>query len=130
MVILLDIHSILRWIIVIVGFIAIAKFLIGWARKSAFGKMDRGLSSGFSGLMDLQVTLGLLYFFITGFAGMGFPMFRIEHMVTMLLAAAAGHAPSFFKKVGNKFVVALGAIVVALLLVYVGVMRLPGGWNR
>jgi hypothetical protein len=131
MLILLEIHSIIRWLIVIVGIIAIVKFTIGLARKSAFDKMDRGLSAGFSGLMDLQVTLGLLYFFITGFGGVGFPMFRIEHLTTMLLAAVAGHAPAMFKKKAwNKHAVALGAIIVSLLLVYVGVMRLPGGWSR
>ena len=131
MAVLLEIHSILRWLIVIVGIVAVIKFVIGWVRKSAFDKMDRGLSSAFSGLMDLQVTLGFLYFFITGFGGAGFPLFRIEHMVMMLLAAVAGHAPAMFKKrAWNKYALGLGAIVVALLLVYVGVLRLPGGWSR
>ncbi len=130
MLILLKIHSILRWVVVIVGFIAIVKFLITMTSKRAFGKTDRGLSAGFSGLMDLQVTLGLLYFLITGFGGAGFPMYRIEHLVTMLLAAVAGHAPVMFKKANNKFAVALGGVLVALLLVCVGVWRLPGGWNR
>ena len=131
MLILLEIHSIVRWLIVVIGVVAIVKFVIGWVRKSAFDKMDRGLSSGFSGLMDLQVTLGFLYFFITGFGGAGFPLFRIEHLVMMLLAAVAGHTPIMFKKrAWNKHAVALGAIIVSLLLVYVGVMRLPGGWGR
>ena len=92
--------------------------------------MDRGLSSGFSGLMDLQVTLGLLYFLITGFGGVGFPLFRIEHLVTMLLAAVIAHAPSMFKKAANKYTIALGAIAGTLVLVYIGVARLPGGWSR
>jgi hypothetical protein len=131
MLILLEIHSIVRWLIVVVGVVATVKFAIGLARKSAFDKMDRGLSSGFSGLMDLQVTLGLLYFLITGLGGVGLPLFRIEHMVTMLLAAAAGHAPAMFKKQAwNQYALGLVSIVVALLLVYVGVLRLPGGWNR
>jgi len=130
MVILLEIHSILRWLIVIAGLVAIVKFLTGWARKSAFEKMDRGLSSGFSGLMDLQVTLGLLYFLITGFGGVGFPMFRIEHLVTMLLAAAVAHAPSMFRKAANKHAVAFYAVLGALVLVVIGVYRLPGGWSR
>jgi hypothetical protein len=130
MLILLEIHSILRWVIVAVGFIAILKFLIGMARKSSFGKMDRGLSSGFSGLMDLQVTLGLLYFLITGFGGVGFPIFRIEHLVTMLISAAVAHAPSMFKKAANKYAVAFYAIVGALILIVIGVYRLPGGWSR
>lgn len=128
--ILLELHSILRWVIVVVGLVAIVKFLTGWARKSAFDKMDRGLSAGFSGLMDLQVTLGLLYLLITGFGGVGFPMFRIEHLVTMFLAAVAAHAPSFLKKAANKHAVAFYAVVGALVLVVIGVYRLPGGWTR
>ena len=130
MPILLEIHSILRWVIVVIGFVAIVKFLIGMARKSTFGKMDRGLSSGFSGLMDLQVTLGLLYFIITGFGGVGFPLFRIEHMLTMLIAAVIGHGPALFKKAVNKYVVAFYAVLGALILVVIGVYRLPGGWSR
>ena len=128
--ILLMIHSLVRWLIVILGLVALVKFAIGLAGKNVFGKMDRGLSSGFSGLMDLQVTLGLLYFLITGFGGVGFPLFRIEHGVTMLIAAGAAHSPSMFKKATNKYAVALGAIVGTLVLVYIGVALLPGGWSR
>jgi hypothetical protein len=129
--ILLVIHSILRWIIIIVGLIAVIKFLIGWVRKSEFGGMDRGLSSGFSGLIDLQVTLGLLYFLINGFAGAGFPSFRIEHLVTMLIAAPAAHSPGMFKnRPWNKFAVGFFAVLATLLLIYIGVSRLPGGWSR
>jgi len=128
---LLMLHSIVRWLIVLVGVVALVKFFIGLAQKSEFGKMDRGLSSGFSGLMDLQVTLGLLYFLITGFGGVGFPPYRIEHAVTMILAAGVAHAPSMFKKRDfNKFTVGLASIVGALVLVYIGVSFLPGGWSR
>jgi len=130
MTILLEIHSILRWIIVVIGFIAIVKFLLGMARKSAFSKMDHGLSSGFSGLMDLQITLGLLYFLITGFGGVGFPPFRIEHMLTMLIAAVVGHGPSMFKKAANKYTTAFYSVIGALILIVIGVYRLPGGWSR
>jgi len=130
MAILLEIHSIVRWIIVALGLIAIIKFLIGMVRKEAFSKMDRGLASGFSGMLDLQFTLGLLYFLITGFGGAGFPLYRIEHAVTMFIAVGVAHAPSMIKKAGNKYAVALGAVVGALALVFIGVARLPGGWNR
>jgi multisubunit Na+/H+ antiporter MnhB subunit len=127
---LLMLHSILRWGIVLVGLLALVKFLVGWLRKSEFTKMDRGLSAGFSGLMDLQVTLGFILFFWSGLTGGGFPMFRIEHMTIMLVAAILGHLPTFMKKSQNKFAVALTAVVGALLLVFVGVTRLPGGWSR
>lgn len=126
----LMLHSILRWGIVLVGLLALVKFLVGWVRRSEFTKMDRGLSAGFSGLMDLQATLGFILFFWSGLTGGGFPMFRIEHMTIMLVAAILGHLPAFMKKSQNKFAVALTAVVGALLLVFVGVARLPGGWSR
>jgi len=127
----LMLHSIVRWLIVLVGLFAIIKFLAGWLRKSEFSKMDRGLSTGFSGLMDLQVTLGFIYFFWNGIATeVGFPMFRIEHMLTMLIAAVMGHVPSFMKKAENQFAVRFFAVIGALSLVYIGVFLLPGGWSR
>ena len=130
MTILLEAHSGLRWVIVVFGLVAIIKFLIGWARKSQFGKMDRGLTSGFSGLIDLQVTLGLLYFFLTGFGSVGFPLFRIEHMVTMLIAAAVAHAPSMFKKAANQYALASYSVIGTMILIVIGVSLLPGGWSR
>jgi len=123
-------HSIVRWLIVLVGLAALIKFLVGWAQKSEFSKMDRGLSAGFSGLMDLQVLLGFIFFFWSGLAGGGFPMYRIEHMTVMLVAAVLGHLPSFMKKADNKFAIGLYAVIGALLLVFIGVARLPGGWSR
>ena len=86
MQILLLIHSYLRWLIVVVAVVAIVKFALGWLRGGAFKGMDRGLASGFSGLLDLQVTLGLIFMLWTGFAGVGFPMVRIEHATTMIIA--------------------------------------------
>jgi len=127
----LMLHSIIRWILVLVGVIALVKFLLGWLRKSEFTKMDRGLTAGFSGLMDLQVTLGLIFLVWNGLAGgVGFPMFRIEHMITMLIAAAVAHAPAYMKKIENQFMVRFLAILGALVLVFIGVARLPGGWSR
>lgn len=127
---ILMLHSIVRWLLVLVGMFALVRFLIGWLRKSEFTKMDRGLSAGFSGLMDLQVMLGFVFFFWSGLAGGGFPMFRIEHMIIMLVAAVAGHLPAFMKKAANQFTVPFFAVIGALILVFIGVAILPGGWSR
>lgn len=126
---LLMLHSLVRWVIVFVGLFALVKFLVGWVRKSEFTKKDRRLSAGFSGLIDLQVTLGFIFFIWNGML-VGFPMFRIEHMVIMLLAAVAAHLPSFMKKAENKFAVAFFAVLGALVLIIMGVALLPGGWSR
>lgn len=132
MVILLAIHSYLRWLIVLVAVAAIVKFTLGWLRGGEFKGMDRGLSSGFSGLLDLQVTLGLVFMVWTGLAGVGFPMFRIEHATTMIIAAVVAHLPARWKNAADtiRFRNTLFCILGALLLVYVGVMRLPGRWSR
>lgn len=124
-------HSIIRWVIVVVGLAAVIKSLSGWARKSEHGRVDRGLSAGFSGLMDIQMVLGLIYFTVTGFGGVGFPAYRIEHTTTMLIAALVAHAPGILKnRTTNKFAVAFWAVTGALILVVIGVYRLPGGWTR
>ncbi|MEW5828066.1 MAG: hypothetical protein AB1846_04180 [Chloroflexota bacterium] len=129
--ILLMVHSILRWLIVLAGLLALVKFLVGWAQKSAYGKMERGLSAGFSGLMDLQVLLGVIYLFATGFGGEGFPAHHLIHAAIMLLAAAAAHVPAMFRKrEADQLLVGLLAVLGALALVAVGVAVLPGGWSR
>lgn len=129
---LLLIHSYLRWLIVVVAIAAIVKFALGWLRGGAFKGMDRGLASGFSGLIDLQVTLGLIFLFWTGFTGVGFPMIRIEHATTMIIAAVVAHLPARWKSAADKirFRNTLFCILGALLLIYAGVMRLPGGWTK
>ncbi len=130
--ILLMIHSILRWFILLVAAVAVIKFALGWLQGGEFKGMDRGLSSAFSGLMDLQVTLGLIFLLWSGFAGVGFPAFRIEHGVTMLFAALVGHLPMRWKNTDSKrrFRNTLFAILGSILLVIVGISLLPGGMSR
>ena len=132
MEILLGIHSIVRWVIVIVAVLALLKYAFSWAANRPFQGMDRGLAAGFSGLMDLQVLLGLIFFLWSGFAGAGFPRERWEHMGIMIVAAALGHVPARLKALGDKqrFSYSLVCILGVLALVYVGVTLLPGGWSR
>jgi hypothetical protein len=129
---LLMIHSIVRWLIVIVAFAAIIKFAIGAFTGGAFKPADRGLSSAFSGLMDLQVLLGLVYFIWSGIVSSAWPGYRFEHLTVMLVAAAVAHLPARWKNASDKlrFRNALFAVLFALFFVYVGVARLPGGWAR
>ncbi len=130
--ILLMIHSIVRWAIVGVAVIALVKFALGWLRKMAFTGMDRGLTSGFSGLMDLNATLGVIFLLWTGFTGAGFPRFRLEHAFTMILALVVAHLPARWKEAPAeiRFRNTLLAILISLILVILGVFVLPGGWSR
>jgi hypothetical protein len=121
------IHSIVRWLIVIVAVIAAVKFAIGWWRGDAFKSADRGLASGFSGLIDLQVTLGIIYLIWNGLVVEGFPMFRIEHAVTMIIAAVVAHLPVRWKNAEDKirFRNSLFIIIDVLIIIFIGVIRLP-----
>jgi hypothetical protein len=131
--IVLMLHSVVRWLIILVAAIAVVKFTIGWRRGLAFSGMDRGLSSAFSGLMDAQVLLGFIYFFWTGFAaGVGFPAHRLEHMGIMLLAAVVAHLSALWKKADDKvrFRNTLFVVLDTIIIILIGVSRLPGGWSR
>lgn len=131
--ILLMIHSIVRWLIVIAASITVIKFALGWLRGGAFSGMDRGLASAFSGLIDLQVLLGFIFFFWNGLgAGAGFPRYRLEHMAIMLVAAVVAHLPVRWKNAEDKlrFRNTLFVALDVLILIFIGVSLLPRGWSR
>jgi hypothetical protein len=121
--ILLIIHSILRWVILLVGVIALVVFLVNWLRRSKLQGVDRGLMSGFSGLMDLQATIGIILLIWGGLAGIGFPAYRIEHGVIMILAAVVAHLSARWKnaeetlRYRNYFFI----ILASLVLVFIGI---------
>lgn len=125
-------HSIVRWLIVIVALVAAVKFAIGWRRGSTFESRDRALAAGFSGLMDLQVTLGLILLIWNGLAGAGFPMYRIEHGITMIVAAVVAHLHVIWKNAEDKirFRNSMFIVLDVLIIVAIGIMRLPNGLTR
>ena len=130
--ILLMIHSILRWVILLVAVIAIVVFLVSWLRRSQLQGVDRGLMSGFSGLMDLQAMLGIILLVWSGLAGAGFPRYRLEHSLIMILAAVVAHLSARWKNADeplryrNYFLI----ILASLLLVLIGISVLPGAFTR
>jgi hypothetical protein len=132
MPILLMIHSILRWVIMLVAVVAIVVFLVSWLRKSHLEGVDRGLMSGFSGLMDLQATIGIVLLLWGGFGGIGFPAYRIEHGVTMVIAAAVAHMSVRWKNADDsiRYRNYLFLILASLVLVFIGISFLPGGLSR
>lgn len=125
-------HSGLRWLILLIAGIAIVKYLAGWLMRSPFKGMDRGLLAGFSGVMDLQATLGVILLLWNGFTGAGFPRYRLEHGLIMILAAVAAHLSARWKDADDptRFRNNLFLIVAALVLVLIGIAVLPGGLSR
>lgn len=128
---LLTLHSIVRWLVILVALAAIVKLTVGLLKKQDFDTMTGGLVSAFGGLMDTQLLLGLLFFVWNGLAGAGFPRQRWEHLVIMLVAVVVAHLPAMWKKAGTQVRLrnTLLAVIGSLLLVVLGVSLLqPNRW--
>jgi hypothetical protein len=124
---LLWLHSYVRWLVVLVAIIAAVKFAVGWAQKTKPTAMDRGLMSAFSGLIDLQVLLGLVLLVL-----MGISMPRLEHAFAMIVAVVVAHLPMRWRKLESTNVLRNNffVIVAALALIVIGVNSLLGGTSR
>lgn len=129
---LLDIHSIIRWIVVVVAAAAALKFVLGWTRRTPWQAADRGLMSAFTGLIDLNVTLGIVMLLILGIQSGDWPRERIEHAGTMLVAVIVAHATARWRKKGDdatQFRNSLIVVAVVMLLIVIGVASV-GGWSN
>src|SRR5688572_5992175 len=131
MIILLTVHSIVRWVITLVAIALIIRLSIAWIKKQPFDKTTGTLTFAFGGLMDTQMLLGLLFFLIDGFSETGFPAYRWMHVITMALAVIAAHLPKVWKKAEDDVRTrhTLLAVVVSLLLIFLGIAPI-GGWVR
>ncbi len=131
MAFLLMLHSVIRWAIIVIAALIVIKYSINLAANSAFKGMDRGLASGYSGLMDLQALIGLAYFIWNGTTVAGFPFYRILHGIVMLIAILSAHVPARLKALPDKlrFQYSLLAVVVSLVLVLIGISLVPNGWG-
>ncbi len=124
----LTIHGLIRWLVAIAGIIAIIKFAYGWLSKADYTSIDKRIMSIFTISLDVNVLLGLILLF--GLGG-GFPMIRIEHATTMIIAAVVAHLSAIWRKSPSstvKFRNNLIVVFIALLFVFMGVMRLRDGW--
>ena len=129
MEVLLTVHSAIRWTVIVIGVLAIVKFAIGWAGNANFKGMDRGLASGFSGLLDAQALFGIVYLIWNGAAGTGFPAYRITHALIMFVAIVLAHVPARLKSLNDKlrFQYSLLAILGSLVLIFISLMWLARG---
>jgi hypothetical protein len=126
--VVLMVHSIVRWLVVLVGVIAAVRAVLVMTGRPG-NKMDRGLMSGFTGLMDLNVLLGLILII-----GLGeWELVQIEHAVTNTIAVVVAHVfVARAKKIEDpkrKAQFHLLGVVVSLAIIVVGV-ALVGGWAR
>jgi hypothetical protein len=121
---ILLVHSMFRWIVVIVGIVTIVKLILAIVQKSSFTKADRVITMLFSTAVDIQILLGLITIFTLGFS-----RDRLEHAFVMLLALAAVHVPMRWRNAPDavRFRNTLISFVAALVLIFIGV-AIVNGW--
>jgi len=124
---LMTIHGEIRWLVALAAIVVIVKFLIGWLGKRPYAPIDRTLLMVYTILIDINVLLGLILLFFGG----GFSGPRLEHATTMILAAIAAHMTAIWRrtedssvKYRNQFLM----VLLSLALVFLGVIRLRGGF--
>ena len=125
---ILKFHGEIRWLVALAAVLAIGKFGLGWLRGAKFKGADRVLMAAFTGLLDLNLLLGLILLFAMGG---GWPAVRLEHAVTMILAIAVAHSAAMWRKSDDsikKFRNNLIVVVVATAFIVAGVIRLRAGW--
>ena len=106
-------HNIVRWVVVILGVVAVVAAFWGWFGKKEWTAMDRKLGVFFTSAVDVQLLLGvILYFVFSNWGlkaildkGMSFVMgesqyrfFAIEHAFFMILAVVFAHLGSMLPK--------------------------------
>lgn len=123
-------HSHFRWLVLVAAALAFLKLVLTWMSKANYSKADSILMGFFTWMITIQALLGLILLFWLG-GETGYPMHRIEHATTMLIALGLVHFSARWKsypgpaRARNTAVV----ILVALVLIAVGISRLPQGWT-
>ena len=143
------IHSILRWLIVIIALIVIFRSLIGWLGKKSYTGSENMLGLALNSSLDLQLIIGLvLYIFLSPFTQTAFQdfgsamsnsvlrFFAVEHFLLMLIAIVLVHigrirvkkADTDVKKHKRTFIFYLIAFILILVSIPWPFMAYGKGW--
>ena len=115
-------HSGLRYLVLAAAVIALV-FVVGQRYAGGLERARRISTAAFVGVLDLQVLLGLVLFFLRPFYGQ-----LIGHIVMMLLALVTAHVFSARLKrttdAGRAFVTGLLGVVLTLVFVVGGILAI------
>jgi len=115
-------HSGLRYLVLLAAIGAVAALVYGLATGRA-ARLARILPAAFTGLLDLQILLG-----IGLVLGGLFPDAAVGHLAMMVLAAVAAHGSSIIANRSfderRALAIRLGGVALAIVLIVVGVLAL------
>jgi cbb3-type cytochrome oxidase subunit 3 len=114
-------HSGLRYLVLLAGLVAVVYFALGLAQKRPYTRAVRTVGAIFSGLMDLQILLGLILVLM----GRYYPQL-IGHIVLMVLAAVVVHVllAKNRKRAQPGYALPLAGVVLGLVLLAAGILAI------
>ncbi len=137
--IFLDLHSILRWVMLLLMIVVIVNSLIGWTQKRKYTKSDAQLSLFTMISADIQLLIGLILWFtgpygLSAYTNSGFGevmkssvlrFFAMEHPLAMIIAIVlihVGHTQgkkniSDEKKFKRQFWWYLAALIILIAMI-------------
>ena len=139
-VFILGIHNFIRWMVIVLGFVAVVKAFVGWMNNKEWTRIDRNIGLMFSISVDVQTIVGLLLYFVYSNLGLkalktGYlssimsdgiqRFFAVEHGLLMVLGLAFVHlgsaSPRKTESNKDKFRRASIYFLIALVLIVAGV---------
>jgi len=109
--IVLALHNIIRWVVIIAGFMAASRAIYSWFNRMSWTSTDNTLGLLFTTSVDIQVLLGLLlYVFLSPFTESAFADFgaamgdenlrywAVEHLALMIGVLVLVHAGRIVSK--------------------------------
>jgi uncharacterized membrane protein YozB (DUF420 family) len=140
------IHSALRWVVLVLAVLVLARAIRGVAGRRDWLPADQSIGAWFTGSLDLQMLLGLvLYFFLSPFTREAFGDFgaamrnaplrfiAVEHLAGMMIAIALAHiGRARTKKPGDaqgrhKAAVIFYGLALVVMLLSIPWPGMPGG---
>ena len=123
---LLPFHSGLRYLVLLAGFAAAAYALARWAQKREFDRNARIFGAVYTGLLDLQVLVGVITLL-----GREFQPILFGHIAMMVVAMVVAHVATFRSRrlppsreaLRFQFI----GIGISLGLIFAGIMALGRG---
>ena len=121
-----EMHSGVRWIVVVLGVLIMIRSLYGWLAKGKSSRLDHQLSLGFSVAYSIQFLLGVIVLVLIGTYGRQ----QFEHLAIMLVAIGVAGMLGRWRRQPDpiRFRNTFFTLVVFSILVYFGVAFLPQGW--
>lgn len=123
-VILFQLHSGLRYLVLLAGVAALAYYAFGLITRRSPDRTARALGATYVGMLDLQIVVGVAL----ALSGRWSPIV-IGHLVMMLLAAITAHGLFVISRRSARpgFGLPLIAVSVALVLIVGGILAIGRG---